>query len=62
MASPDYHTDFGRSLSNQKNDEELEEAVTVIFGQYGSCHVKIRRDKNKMPFAFVIYQVQRESS
>ncbi|KKY25366.1 putative rna recognition domain-containing protein [Phaeomoniella chlamydospora] len=47
---------FVANLSNQRTDEQLEESVQQIFGAHGKCYVKIRRDKNQMPFAFVQYE------
>ena len=46
------------SLSNQKSDEELEHSVHNVYDAFGRCYVKIRRDKNKMPFAFVQFEVR----
>ena len=45
------------SLSNRHSDEDLERDVQGIFDAYGQCWAKIRRDKNKMPFAFVQFEV-----
>lgn len=42
-----------------RSDEQLEESVSTAFSEYGKCYVKIRRDKNHMPYAFVQYEVRR---
>lgn len=46
------------SLSNQRTDEQLQHSVQEKFSIWGECYVKIRRDKNKMPLAFVSYPVR----
>ncbi len=38
-------------------EEDLEFEVTKTFMEYGSCWIKIRRDKRNMPYAFVQYMV-----
>ncbi|KAI9668350.1 MAG: hypothetical protein M1829_005554 [Trizodia sp. TS-e1964] len=47
---------FVANLCNKKTDTELEKSVMDIFGQYGQCWVKIRRDNRGMPFAFCQYE------
>lgn len=45
------------SLTQTQSDDQLEHHVSNAFSQYGMCWVKIRRDLNGMPFAFVQYEV-----
>lgn len=45
------------SLPESKEDRALEAAVTREFSRYGTVFVKIRRDGNRMPFAFCQYTV-----
>ena len=40
-----------------QTDDQLEHHVQNAFSQFGTCYVKIRRDSNGMPFAFVQYEV-----
>ncbi len=40
-----------------KTENELEQSVHAVFDSYGRNHVKIRRDKNSHPYAFVQYEV-----
>ena len=47
------------SLSNQRVDDQLEVSVQQVFSTFGTCYVKIRRDRNRMPFAFVQFEVGR---
>lgn len=45
------------SLMQTQTDDQLEHHVSNGFSQFGVCYVKIRRDANGMPFAFVQYEV-----
>ncbi len=45
------------SLTQTQTDDQLEHHVQNAFSQFGTCYVKIRRDTNGMPFAFVQYEV-----
>ncbi len=45
------------SLSNQRTEDQLELACHEAFDTFGRCHIKIRRDKNNQPFAFVQFEV-----
>ena len=45
------------SLTQTQTDDQLEHHVRDAFAQFGTCYVKIRRDPNGMPFAFVQYEV-----
>ncbi|ETI26807.1 hypothetical protein G647_10252 [Cladophialophora carrionii CBS 160.54] len=47
---------FVANLSVRRTEEELEITVHLAFDTYGPNHVKIRRDRNKHPFAFVQYE------
>lgn len=38
---------------------KLHDEIDKKFGNFGTCFVKIRRDKKNMPFAFVQYTVSR---
>lgn len=46
------------SLASGSSDEELTDAVTEVFGQFGTVYVKIRRDSRGMPYAFCQYTVR----
>ena len=46
------------SLSTQKTEDQLELSCHEAFDVYGPNHIKIRRDKNRHPFAFVQYEVR----
>ena len=41
-----------------ESDDQLEHNVHNAFMQFGACYVKIRRDAQGMPFAFVQYEVR----
>lgn len=43
------------SLYAEESEKALEVAVTEIFRQWGTVFVKIRRDPQGMPYAFVQY-------
>src|ERR1700712_1354283 len=45
------------SLLSTEDEEQLEFAVTKVFREYGVVFVKIRRDRQNMPFAFCQYMV-----
>ena len=45
------------SLLQTAADQQLEQAVTATFSQFGKVYVKIRRDGRGMPFAFAQYEV-----
>lgn len=45
------------SLPEHREDYTLEAAVTKEFQRFGVVFVKIRRDTNGMPFAFVQFTV-----
>ncbi len=46
------------SLSNQRTDEQLQHSCEQKFSTWGRCYAKIRRDKNKMPLAFVQFHIR----
>ena len=46
-----------RSLFNQRSDDQLDVSVHGAFDTFGKCHVRIRRDKHKQPYAFVQFEV-----
>lgn len=46
-----------RSLSNQRSEDQLEVACHQAFDTFGTCHVKVRLDKNGHPFAFLQFEV-----
>lgn len=45
------------SLSHHRSDDQLEVSVHSAFDTFGKCHVKIRRDRNQHPYAFVQFEV-----
>lgn len=45
------------SLSSQRSVEQLEVSCQQVFASFGPCHVKVRYDRNKHPFAFVQFEV-----
>ena len=45
------------SLLESATDEKLAEALTVVFGRYGTVFVKIKRKATNMPYAFVQFTV-----
>lgn len=45
------------SLSNARSADQLEFSVEQALSSYGKCYVKINLDKNKMPYAFVQFEV-----
>ncbi|EXJ82196.1 hypothetical protein A1O3_06009 [Capronia epimyces CBS 606.96] len=47
---------FVANLSNQRSGEQLELACHQAFDRYGRCHIKVRLDKNRHPFAFVQFE------
>ncbi|KAL6713555.1 hypothetical protein ACLMJK_009020 [Lecanora helva] len=47
---------FVANLTQSQTDDQLEHHVQNAFSQFGTCYVKIRRDNNGMPFAFVQYE------
>lgn len=47
------------SLLEGAPDEKLAEALTFLFGRYGTVFVKIKRKANNMPYAFVQFTVSR---
>ncbi|TLD33093.1 hypothetical protein PspLS_01436 [Pyricularia sp. CBS 133598] len=46
---------FVANLPQLQDDQSLEAAITREFSKYGTVFVKIRRDKDQMPFAFCQY-------
>jgi polyadenylate-binding protein len=50
--------DLQQSLPQPRDDQALEAAVTREFSKFGTVFVKIRRDMNKMPFAFCQFTVR----
>jgi hypothetical protein len=50
------------SLSSQRTVEQLETSCQQVFASFGACHIKVRLDRNKHPFAFVQFEVRFESS
>lgn len=40
-----------------RTDEQLEQSCHEAFDQYGICHVKVRRDRHRHPFALIQYYV-----
>lgn len=50
------------SLLEGAPDEKLAEALTVVFGRYGTVFIKIKRKASNMPYAFVQYTVSRTRS
>ena len=51
---------FIANLKNDVPDDQLQLAVKQVFELYGKCYIKIRRDRNKMPNAFVQYEVRKQ--
>ena len=49
---------FVANLKNDVPDDQLQLAVKQAFEVFGKCYIKIRRDRNKMPNAFVQYEVR----
>ncbi|KAI9812690.1 MAG: hypothetical protein M1832_000347 [Thelocarpon impressellum] len=47
---------FVANLASACTDEHLEQSVAVIFKQFGTVYVKIRRDNRGMPYAFCQYE------
>ena len=45
------------SLAVGKDDKVLEAGVSNTFSQFGDMWVKIRRDRNAMPYAFCQFTV-----
>ncbi len=52
---------FVANLPEREEDLALKAAITMEFSQYGAVFVKMRRDRNYMPFAFVTFTVSRPS-
>jgi hypothetical protein len=52
-----YLTLYKHSLLESATDEKLCEALTAVFGQYGTVFIKIKRKANNMPYAFIQYTV-----
>lgn len=46
------------SLSQDYEDKVLETQVTQAFRQFGKVFVKIKRDKNQMPYGFCQFTVR----
>jgi hypothetical protein len=55
-------TDNSRSLSSQRTLDQLQYSVAKAMEIYGKCYVKVQFDKNKMPYAFVQFEVCWRSS
>lgn len=45
------------SLKTTLEDKDLVRDVQQTFSAFGPCHVKIKRDKRKIPTAFVQFEV-----
>nr|CDN29963.1 Putative protein of unknown function [Podospora anserina]CDP24435.1 Putative protein of unknown function [Podospora anserina S mat+] len=52
---------FVANLAEPRDDVALEAAVTRAFSRFGTVFVKIRRDHNNLPFAFVQYTTEEEA-
>ena len=39
------------------SDHQLQSEIQRIYGIFGECYVKVRRDSQGMPYAFVQYTV-----
>ncbi|KAB5559970.1 hypothetical protein GE09DRAFT_1057638 [Coniochaeta sp. 2T2.1] len=46
---------FIANLPQQMSDQALEAEITERFNEYGTIFVKIKRDRNDMPFGFIQY-------
>ncbi|KAK5063133.1 hypothetical protein LTR84_005209 [Exophiala bonariae] len=53
---------FIANLSNQRSVEQLEVSCQQVFSSFGPCHVKVRYDRNKHPFAFVQFESDEDAS
>ncbi|KAH0829599.1 hypothetical protein AYO21_07556 [Fonsecaea monophora] len=47
---------FVANLSKYRSEDQLEIACHQTFDTYGPNHIKIRRDRNQHPFAFIQFQ------
>ena len=45
------------SLSSQRTIDQLEFSVAKAMEIFGKCYIKVQFDKNKMPYAFVQFEV-----
>ena len=39
------------------SDHQLQKEIQLMYGAFGECYVKVRRDSQGMPYAFVQYTV-----
>ena len=42
------------------SDNQLQTEIRSLYGAFGECYVKVRRDLQGMPYAFVQYTVSDE--
>jgi hypothetical protein len=50
------------SLSSQRTIDQLEFSVAKAMEIFGKCYIKVQFDKNKMPYAFVQFEVHSNCS
>ncbi|RDL31520.1 uncharacterized protein BP5553_09729 [Venustampulla echinocandica] len=48
---------FVANLLQSESEENLQASLTRVFRQYGPVWVNVKRDKNKMPFAFCTFSL-----
>ncbi|OAP55827.1 hypothetical protein AYL99_09979 [Fonsecaea erecta] len=53
---------FVANLSKNRSEDQLELACHQTFDDYGPNHVKIRRDRNQHPFAFVQFEKDEDAT
>ncbi|KIW25930.1 uncharacterized protein PV07_09064 [Cladophialophora immunda] len=53
---------FVANLSKYRSEDQLEVACHQTFDTYGPNHVKIRRDRNQHPFAFIQYHKDEDAT
>ncbi|KAK8040443.1 hypothetical protein PG991_000231 [Apiospora marii] len=53
---------FVANLPESMDNTPLQKEIDVKFSEFGTCFVKIRRDKKNMPFAFVQYTNDRDAN
>ncbi|KAK8067888.1 hypothetical protein PG996_007000 [Apiospora saccharicola] len=53
---------FVANLPESMENEKLRTEIDGRFGRFGTCFVKIRRDKKNMPFAFVQFTNDRDAT
>ncbi|KIX05190.1 uncharacterized protein Z518_06062 [Rhinocladiella mackenziei CBS 650.93] len=49
---------FVANLSNRRTEDQLALSCHQVFDCFGPCHIKVRLDKNRHPFAFVQFEAR----